>query len=77
MSEHKTSDRVEGKLEEIGGTLKKNLGHLVGNREMEAKGAAEELKGKSRQAIAEATAHAETATREAVKAVKALDPRKS
>ncbi len=53
MTENMTN-RVKGKAEEIGGTIQKNLGHLFGNEEMEAKGMAHEVKGEARQMAAKA-----------------------
>ncbi len=41
-----TSDRNEGAAEELGGKIKKGLGQLLGDEQMEAEGRAKELRGK-------------------------------
>ena len=43
------SNRSEGAAEEIGGKIKKGIGKLIGNEQMEAEGKAKELKGENRQ----------------------------
>jgi len=47
-----TGNRIEGKAEQVGGALKKNIGKLLGNEQMEAEGTATELKGKAREEAA-------------------------
>ena len=39
--------RAESKLEEVGGKIKKNVGHILSNEEMELEGKLHELKGKA------------------------------
>ena len=46
--------RAAGATEELGGKIKKNVGHALGNNEMESKGAAKEIQGKARQEVAKA-----------------------
>ena len=46
------SEKSEGTVEKLGGKLKKGVGRLLGNRRMEAKGRAKELKGQGRVAAA-------------------------
>ena len=43
------TDRVVGKLEELGGSLKRGVGHLIGSERMEANGRAEQLNGRAHQ----------------------------
>ncbi len=47
-------ERGKGKLEEIGGQIKKGVGNMTGNEQMEAEGRAQELKGEGRQETAKA-----------------------
>jgi uncharacterized protein YjbJ (UPF0337 family) len=47
--------RVEGKLEEIGGNIKKTVGHVIGNERLEVTGRAEELTGQVHQERAKAS----------------------
>ena len=54
MNEHLASKRAEGKIEEIGGAIKKTIGHLLGDEEMEDEGRAERLKGQLQQDAAKA-----------------------
>ena len=46
-----TSKRIEGAAEQVGGTIKKGVGNLIGNEQMEAEGKAKELKGQARQKL--------------------------
>jgi uncharacterized protein YjbJ (UPF0337 family) len=50
-----TTNRGEGAAEELGGAIKKNVGKVIGNEQMEAEGKAKELKGQARQEAAKAT----------------------
>ena len=43
------SERVKGAAEELKGNLKKGVGDLIDNEQMEAEGEAERLKGQARQ----------------------------
>ena len=54
MSSDNKSERAEGKFEEIGGSIKKNVGRLIGNEQMEVEGKAKELKGQAHQEAAKA-----------------------
>lgn len=52
MSVTNVPTRTEGKVEEIGGTIEKKMGHLFSNEEMELEGRLKELKGKAHQSAA-------------------------
>ncbi len=56
MDENK--ERGKGKLEEIGGSIKKNLGDLTGNERMEAEGKADQMQGQGRQDVAKGVGQA-------------------
>jgi uncharacterized protein YjbJ (UPF0337 family) len=43
------SKRGEGAAEELGGSIKKTVGKVIGNEQMEAEGYAKEVKGKLQQ----------------------------
>ncbi|WP_437571280.1 CsbD family protein [Sorangium sp. So ce542] len=64
------SDRNEGAAEEMGGKLKKGLGKLLGDEQMEAEGRAKELKGRVQQEDAKADERARGALEEAAGAIK-------
>jgi uncharacterized protein YjbJ (UPF0337 family) len=49
-----TSNRGEGAAKELGGKLKKGVGQIIGNEQMEAEGAAKEMEGKAQQEAAKA-----------------------
>lgn len=49
------SERIKGKAEEIKGNIKKGIGDLIDNEQMEAEGEAERLKGQARQEAAKAS----------------------
>lgn len=42
-------DRAKGKVEELGGKVKSGVGSAIGNKQMEAEGRADELKGDAHQ----------------------------
>jgi uncharacterized protein YjbJ (UPF0337 family) len=44
------SDRVEGSLKQAGGAIKENVGAAVGDKKMEAEGAAKRAEGKVQNA---------------------------
>ena len=44
-------DRIQGKAEDIAGKVKRKVGEVTGNRELEAEGALEQAKGKTRNAV--------------------------
>lgn len=46
-----TGKHLEGVADKVGGNLKKNVGKLIDNEQMQVEGAARELKGKARQAL--------------------------
>ncbi len=62
MDENK--ERGKGKLEEIGGSVKKNLGNLTGNERMEAEGKADQMQGQGRQEVAKGVGQAKGALEE-------------
>lgn len=45
-------DRAKGKASEAAGATRKKVGEAIGNDEMQAKGAAQELKGKGQGVVA-------------------------
>jgi len=47
-------ERFKGKAEEVAGSIKKTVGKVIGNEQMEAEGKAKELKGEARQEAAKA-----------------------
>ena len=57
--------RVEGAAEELGGKIKKGVGSLIGNEQMEAEGHVTELKGEAKQATAKAAERVKGAVEEA------------
>ncbi len=63
------SKRSEGKAEEIGGAIKKNVGKLIGDEKLEAEGKLKELKGVSRQESSKAGERAKGAVEELLGAV--------
>ncbi len=44
-------DRIKGKMEEIAGKAKRQVGELTGNDKTQAEGLAEQAKGKAHQAV--------------------------
>ena len=64
------ANRGEGKAQEIGGAIKKNVGKLIGNEQMEAEGTAKELEGKGKQEAAKAAERSKGAVQEVVGTVK-------
>ena len=48
------TNRGEGAAEEVGGKIKKTVGKVIGNEQMEAEGKAKELHGQAQQAAAKA-----------------------
>jgi uncharacterized protein YjbJ (UPF0337 family) len=45
------SNRAKGKLDELAGKAKSRLGKAIGNEQMQAEGAARQLKGKATQEV--------------------------
>lgn len=66
MKETTTTARSEGKFQEIGGVIKKKVGHLLGDEQMELEGRAKEAGGKARQAAADTKDHVKGVIEEAV-----------
>ncbi len=64
------SKRGEGKAEEIGGKIKKNIGKIIGNEQMEAEGLVKEEKGEAKQEAAKAAERTKGKVEEIVGAVK-------
>lgn len=54
MGEKNTTKRAEGKVEEIVGGIKKTVGRVIGNEQMEAEGKALKVEGQLRQESAKA-----------------------
>lgn len=50
------SKRGEAKAEQLGGKLKKGVGKLIGNEQMQAEGTAKELKGRAEEEAAKESA---------------------
>jgi uncharacterized protein YjbJ (UPF0337 family) len=46
-----TKDKIEGKGHELKGSVKKAMGHAVGNPDLQAEGAAEKADGKVQQKV--------------------------
>jgi len=65
-----TSKRGEGAAEKWGGKIKRSIGKLIGNEQMEAEGRAKELKGTAKVESAKAAERAKGQVQEAVGAVK-------
>ena len=51
-----TADKIKGYANEAAGSVKKNLGQVIGSEELEIKGAAQKLKGKAQVAVGKAKA---------------------
>jgi len=49
-----TADKAKGVANEAGGKVKQGVGRMVGDRNLEAEGAAQELKGKGQKTIGKA-----------------------
>ncbi|MDP2317039.1 MAG: CsbD family protein [Pseudomonadota bacterium] len=64
------TDRGEGMAEELGGAIKKNVGKLIGNEQMELEGKVKEMKGQARQEVAKASERTKGKVEEVVGAVK-------
>jgi uncharacterized protein YjbJ (UPF0337 family) len=62
--------RAEGAAEEIGGKIKKGIGKLIGNDQMEAEGIVKEKKGEAKQEAAKAAERTKGKIEEVVGAVK-------
>ena len=60
-----TGKRIEGAAEELGGKVKKGVGDLIGNQQMEAEGRATELKGEAKQEAAKAAERVKGSVQEA------------
>jgi len=64
------SKRAEGKAEEIGGKIKKGIGKLIGNEQMQAEGIVKEKKGEAQQEAAKSAERTKGKVEEIVGAVK-------
>ena len=64
------SKRAEGKAEEIGGKLKKGIGKIIGNEQMEAEGIVKEKQGETKQEAAKSAERTKGKVEEIVGAVK-------
>jgi uncharacterized protein YjbJ (UPF0337 family) len=70
MGNPNTTNRDEGRAEQIGGTLKEGAGKLIGDRQMEAEGAAKRERGEAREKAGKAGERTAGAVQEAVGTVK-------
>lgn len=64
------SKRGEGVAEEVGGKIKKGVGKLLGNEQLEAEGEAKALQGKAKQETAKAAERTKGKVEEVVGATK-------
>jgi uncharacterized protein YjbJ (UPF0337 family) len=64
------SKRGEGAAEELGGKIKKGVGKVIGNEQMEAEGIVKEKKGEAKQEAAKASERTKGKVEEIVGAVK-------
>jgi uncharacterized protein YjbJ (UPF0337 family) len=65
-----TSDKGEGIAQQVGGKIKRAVGHVIGDDEMETEGEAKELEGKVRVEGAKAAERTKGKVEEVVGAVK-------
>jgi uncharacterized protein YjbJ (UPF0337 family) len=59
-----TTGRAGGFMEEVGGTIKENMGQLIGNEQMELEGRAKVLEGQAHQEAAKTKARIQGAAEE-------------
>lgn len=64
------NSRAGGAAEEVGGTIKKHIGRLIGDEKMEIDGAAKQLHGEARKEVAKANARVKGAAEERAGAAK-------
>jgi uncharacterized protein YjbJ (UPF0337 family) len=64
------SKRAEGAAEELGGKIKKNIGKVIGNAQMEAEGIVKEQKGEAKQEAAKTSERTKGKIEEIVGTVK-------
>ena len=64
------SDRAAGAANEVGGKIKKGVGKLIGNEQMEVEGRAKELQGEAQQGAAKASERVKGSLEEAGGAIK-------
>jgi uncharacterized protein YjbJ (UPF0337 family) len=64
------SNKSEGTAEKIGGAIKKGVGALIGDEQMEAEGRAKELQGEARQEAAKANERTKGKVEEVAGAIK-------
>lgn len=70
MATSPSTERAEGKVQEIAGSLKKGVGRLIGNEQMEAEGKAKEMMGQAHQEKAKAGQRVKGAVEELTGSVK-------
>ena len=64
------SKRAEGAAEQLGGKIKKGVGKVIGNEQMEAEGIVKEKKGEAKQEAAKASERTKGKVEEMVGTVK-------
>lgn len=64
------ANRGEGVAEQVGGAIKKGIGQVIGNEQMEAEGEAKRLKGKAREEEAKAEERVKGKVEEVTGAIK-------
>ena len=64
------SERGEAAAEQLGGKIKKTVGKVIGNEQMEAEGTAKELQGEAREAAAKGKERVKGAVEEVAGAIK-------
>jgi uncharacterized protein YjbJ (UPF0337 family) len=64
-----TTKRIEGAAEQAGGAIKKGVGSLIGNPQMEAEGRVAEISGEAKQASAKAAERVKGAVEEVTGAI--------
>jgi uncharacterized protein YjbJ (UPF0337 family) len=69
MKDAKT-ERAQGKIKEVGGTVRETVGAAVGNERIESQGKADRLEGQARQEAAKASERARGAVEQAGGAIK-------
>jgi uncharacterized protein YjbJ (UPF0337 family) len=70
MSQNNASKRNEGAAEKLGGKIKRGLGKLIDNEQMEAEGALKEARGRDKEETAKSAERAKGKVEEGVGALK-------
>lgn len=65
-----SSTRLDGAVEELGGTIKQAVGKTIGNEQMEAEGNAKKLEGQGKQEAAKASERVQGKVEEVAGAIK-------